>query len=83
MFWIDDKIKSKDDIAVLTGDFNAEPSSETYRHVVKCGFRSSFATANGKEPQKTFPTGLLASYMDTDPALAVDFIFYRVGAASD
>ena len=61
------------------GDFNAEPQSLTYKEIIKEGFRSSYFEANKSEPKITFPTGLQAPHMDTDPPLAVDFIFYRVG----
>ena len=61
------------------GDFNAEPQSLTYKEIIKEGFKSSYFEANKSEPKITFPTGLQAPYMDTDPPLTVDFIFYRVG----
>ena len=77
--WINDKVKFKDDIVFLMGDFNAEPSSLTYKHIIDSGFTSSYQKAHGKEPVKTFPTGIQAPFMDTDPPLTVDFIFYRVG----
>ena len=77
--WINDKLKSEDDIVFLMGDFNAEPDSKTYKHIVNSGFTSSYAKVNGAEPKITFPTGLQAPFMDTDPPLTVDFIFYRLG----
>ena len=61
------------------GDFNAEPTSLTYKEIIKAGFWSSHHEINKTEPPKTFPTGLQAPFMDTDPPLTVDFIFYRVG----
>jgi endonuclease/exonuclease/phosphatase family metal-dependent hydrolase len=64
---------------ILMGDFNAEPQSLTYREIIKEGFKSSYFEANKSEPKITFPTGLQAPYMDTDPPLTVDFIFYKVG----
>lgn len=78
--WLNDKVQDESDIMVMTGDFNAEPSSETYKHIIASGFRSSYQEMHqGQEPEKTFPTGLQAPFMDTDPAICVDFIFYRVG----
>jgi endonuclease/exonuclease/phosphatase (EEP) superfamily protein YafD len=65
------------------GDFNAEPRSETYKHLLSAGFRSSYVSANGNEPPITFPTGLKAPHMDTDPPMTLDYIFYRVGHGSD
>jgi endonuclease/exonuclease/phosphatase (EEP) superfamily protein YafD len=76
-------IKSSTDIVILVGDFNAEPDSKTIKHILASGFRSSFLDCNGNEPSKTFPTGIQAPYMDTDPPLTVDFIFYRVGDGKD
>ena len=61
------------------GDFNAEPTSLTYKEIIDSGFRSSYSVVNGKEPSITFPTGLQAPFMDRDPPLTVDFIFYRIG----
>ena len=72
-------MKSSDDLVILMGDFNAEPSSLTYKEIIESGFRSSYSVVNGKEPSITFPTGLQAPFMDRDPPLTVDFIFYRVG----
>jgi endonuclease/exonuclease/phosphatase family metal-dependent hydrolase len=36
--WINDKVRSEDDIVLLMGDFNAEPSSNTYKHIIESGF---------------------------------------------
>jgi endonuclease/exonuclease/phosphatase family metal-dependent hydrolase len=76
---MNDSITSETDVTFLIGDFNAEPESLTYRHLVESGFVSSFASLHGKEPEKTFPTGLQASFMDTDPPITVDFVWVRVG----
>ena len=51
-------MKSSDDLVILMGDFNAEPSSLTYKEIIESGFRSSYSVVNGKEPSITFPTGL-------------------------
>ena len=64
------------------GDFNAQPDSLTYKEIIDSGFRSSFFDVNKSEPKITFPTGLQAPFMDTDPPLTVDYIFYRVGKDS-
>ena len=44
---------------------------------MEAGFKSAFVTVNGKEPEDTFPTGLQAEFMDTDPAMCLDYVFYR------
>jgi hypothetical protein len=41
------------------------------------GFKSAFKSANGKEPEITFPTGLKAPFMDVDPAGTFDYIFIK------
>lgn len=79
--WINDSIKGEEDLVIITGDYNASPESETYKHLISEGFTSSYAFINGREPEKTFPTGLIAPHMDTDPALTVDFIFFRIGTS--
>ena len=61
----------------LLGDFNSQPGSQTYNEVLKAGFKSAYATVHGQEPEITFPTGLQAEFMDTDPAMCLDYIFYR------
>ena len=62
---------------VFVGDFNAQPDSKTYQHFIDSGYLSAFKQINGKEPDTTFPTGLQAEFMDTDPAATFDYIFYK------
>ena len=59
------------------GDFNATPESITYRLMTDAGFKSAHKTVHGQEPVITFPTGLQAEFMDTDPPLCLDYIFYK------
>lgn len=59
------------------GDFNATPDSKTYSLMTEAGFKSAYKEVNGQEPEITFPTGLQAPFMDTDPPLCLDFMFYR------
>jgi endonuclease/exonuclease/phosphatase family metal-dependent hydrolase len=63
---------------VVVGDFNAEPAEPTYRVMREAGFRSSFAEANGAEPDVTWPSGIQAPGMDTDgdPG-CLDYIWVR------
>ena len=59
------------------GDFNAEPNSIAYRMITEAGFTSTYKQVHGSEPGKTFPTGLQAEFMDTDPAACLDYIFIK------
>ncbi|HJP88361.1 MAG TPA: endonuclease/exonuclease/phosphatase family protein [Candidatus Limnocylindrales bacterium] len=63
---------------VVVGDFNAEPEEPTYRQMVDAGFTSAFATANGSEPDVTWPSGIKAPGMDLDgdPG-CLDYIWIR------
>jgi len=54
------------DARVVVGDFNADPGEPGYARMVDAGYRSAFATANGSEPEVTWPSGLQAPAMDTD-----------------
>ena len=67
----------EDDIAVIVGDFNAIVGSLTYNYIISNGYESSYLKVNGKEPDLTFPTGLQAEFMDTDPPGTFDYIFYK------
>lgn len=66
-----------EDIVVLGGDFNSNVGSETYNFILEKGFKSSYLETNGQEPETTFPTGIQAEFMDTDPPGTFDFIFYK------
>ena len=75
-YWITAYAKPED-VIVMVGDFNAEPDSETYRFIEDQGFVSTYKLANGAEPKITFPTGLQAQFMDTDPPATLDFIWLK------
>lgn len=45
------------------------------------GFKSAYREFHGQEPEKTYNTGLISPYMDTDPPCTVDYIFYREGTS--
>ena len=63
---------------VLVGDFNAEPVESTYQVMLDAGFRSSFAEANGAEPDVTWPSGIQAPGMDVDGEPGcLDYIWVR------
>jgi len=69
------------DAQVVVGDFNAEPEEPAIGRIRDAGFRSSYAEANGADPDVTWPSGLQAPGMDTDgdPG-CLDYIWIR-GAA--
>ena len=48
----------------------------------EAGFKSSLREFHGEEPEKTYNTGLISPYMDTDPPCTVDYIFYRSGKSN-
>ena len=60
------------------GDFNINGDKENYHMILEQSqYKSSYLECNGAEPELTFPTGLQAEFMDTDPPGIFDFIFYR------
>ena len=54
------------DAQIVVGDFNAEPEEPTYARMVRAGFRSALAQANGTDPGVTWPSGLQGPAIDTD-----------------
>ncbi|MFH1475020.1 MAG: endonuclease/exonuclease/phosphatase family protein, partial [Chloroflexota bacterium] len=74
--WIDAAAAS--DAQVVMGDFNADPAEPAYERMVRAGFRSAYAEANGAEPGVTWPSGLQAPAMDTDgDPSCLDYIWLR------
>lgn len=66
------------DATIAMGDFNADPGEPTYARMVRAGFRSAYAEANGAEPAVTWPSGLQAPAMDTDgDPDCLDYIWVR------
>jgi hypothetical protein len=41
----------------------------------EANYISTYKKVHGKEPAKTFPTGLKAPFMDTDPEGTFDYIW--------
>lgn len=79
MYWINKRTKPED-FVIMLGDFNALPENETVQWLLsKGGFKSAYKEHHGEEPEKTYNTGLISPYMDTDPPCTVDYIFYREG----
>jgi endonuclease/exonuclease/phosphatase family metal-dependent hydrolase len=65
------------DLSVIVGDFNASPSESSYSCIAMSGYISAYPSRHGAEPIRTFPTGLQASTMDTDPEITCDYIFFK------
>eukprot|EP01017_Pseudomicrothorax_dubius_P008738 TRINITY_DN1288_c0_g1_i1.p1 TRINITY_DN1288_c0_g1~~TRINITY_DN1288_c0_g1_i1.p1 ORF type:complete len:270 (-),score=43.27 TRINITY_DN1288_c0_g1_i1:114-923(-) len=77
LLWLKGAVKEGDSV-IIGGDFNATPDSATYKLLKKYGFQSAYALLNdGKEPEKTFPTGLQAPFIDTDPPGTFDYLFIK------
>jgi endonuclease/exonuclease/phosphatase family metal-dependent hydrolase len=63
---------------VVVGDFNADPTEPAYDLMLRAGFRSAFADANGAEPPVTWPSGIQAPGMDDDGEPGcLDYIWLR------
>jgi endonuclease/exonuclease/phosphatase family metal-dependent hydrolase len=70
------------DATILAGDFNADPREPAYARIAAAGFRSAHREAHGSEPERTWPSGLIAPAMDTDGEPdCMDYIWVR-GAAT-
>src|SRR3990167_10142423 len=66
---------------VVLGDFNANQEDTSYLYMKQHGFMSAFQVVKHAEPVTTFPTGLKASTMDTDPDIGcVDFVWIKGSA---
>eukprot|EP00301_Raphidiophrys_heterophryoidea_P019614 c4513_g1_i2.p2 GENE.c4513_g1_i2~~c4513_g1_i2.p2 ORF type:complete len:265 (-),score=64.95 c4513_g1_i2:949-1743(-) len=72
-----DWLSESDIPIVLVGDFNAEPAKATYALIQSQGFQSAYFSVKGAEPEITFPTGLQAPTMDTDPPACLDYIWLK------
>jgi len=70
------------DYTIVTGDFNAPPTEPAYQVMKSQGFRSAYHDVHAREPEKTFPTGLQADTMDTDPKGTFDYIWIRTSSCS-
>jgi len=62
---------------IITGDFNATPDEDGYKFLEANGYTSSFKKVHGREPEKTFPTGIIAPKMDIDVAGTFDYIWFK------
>eukprot|EP00347_Sterkiella_histriomuscorum_P010723 403375169 len=76
LMWIEASLE-ENDIVIFGGDFNSNKGSETVDFILESGYKSSYLEVNKEEPELTFPTGLQAEFMDTDPPGTLDYIFYK------
>jgi endonuclease/exonuclease/phosphatase family metal-dependent hydrolase len=77
--WVDRSPQA--DVTIMAGDFNADPLEPAYARIVAAGFRSAHREANGTEPVRTWPSGLVAPAMDTDGEPdCLDYIWLRGSA---
>jgi len=63
--------------SVIAGDFNTPPTEPAYGLMVGQGYSSMYKFAHGEEPERTFPSGLQATTMDTDPPLTLDYVWVK------
>jgi len=61
---------------ICTGDYNFLPNSTPYNEMSKMFSSASFTLFN-KEPQLTFPTGLIGKFADTNQYGCFDYIWHR------
>jgi endonuclease/exonuclease/phosphatase family metal-dependent hydrolase len=74
--WLDDGPPA--DATILAGDFNAGPDEPACARIEAAGFRSAHRDANGSEPERTWPSGLIAPAMDTEGnPNCLDYIWVR------
>jgi len=62
---------------ILMGDFNTSPQEPAYAIYKNFGFQSAHVAIHSEEPKKTFPTGIQAPFMDTDPDGTFDYIWFQ------
>jgi endonuclease/exonuclease/phosphatase family metal-dependent hydrolase len=66
------KIIKEGENLVICGDYNATPEESTYKYLEELGFKSIYKEVKGHEPERTFPSGIIAPMMDTDPPCCLD-----------
>lgn len=65
------------DYSVLVGDFNTPPAESAYSLIAGRGYVSAYKQRHGHEPASTFPSGLQAETMDTDPPMCLDYVWVK------
>ena len=61
---------------ICTGDYNFTPDSIPYA-IMREQFNSIYLYCNKKEPEITFPTGLLGEFADIDECGCFDYLWFR------
>lgn len=69
-------LKASCDTCVCTGDYNFLPFDAPYYEIGKV-FKSACFTLMNKEPQITFPTGLIGKFADIDEYGCFDYVWYK------
>jgi endonuclease/exonuclease/phosphatase family metal-dependent hydrolase len=62
---------------VLLGDLNGEADEPFFEALGDAGFRSAYAAVHGREPERTFPSGLISGGMSPEPPVAIDYVLTR------
>jgi hypothetical protein len=65
-------------MAIIVGDFNAQPNSETYKMIINSGYISCHLHKHGREPEKTFHNKMDCDTKDNDEEGTFDYILYLV-----
>lgn len=60
---------------IIAGDLNATPDEPACRALREAGFRSSYASANGAEPEWTYPTPATPQDVAVRPPSCIDYIW--------
>ena len=61
---------------ICTGDYNFTPDSIPYS-IMREQFMSTYLYCNKKEPEITFPTGLLGEFADVDEHGCFDYLWFK------
>mmetsp|Transcript_33928 Transcript_33928/g.96115 ORF Transcript_33928/g.96115 Transcript_33928/m.96115 type:complete len:336 (+) Transcript_33928:254-1261(+) len=62
---------------LIAGDLNSMPSEELHAVMKSFGYRSAYAAIHGREPEATWPSGLIAPLMDEGPPGCLDYIYVK------
>lgn len=65
-------------MAIIVGDFNALPYSETYKMIINSGYISCHSVKHGREPEMTFTNKMDCDTRDIDDEGTFDYILYTV-----
>ena len=60
---------------VLCGDLNATPDEPLHAVFAGAGYTSAHAAARGREPHRTWPTGIVAPFAEAGTAACLDYVY--------